>query len=96
MRNITELPQNEVELKNKCTLLEQQVAELTAKVNWYEEQIRLSRQKQFGSSSEKTNPDQLELFNEAEVLTKPNLPEPTLETITILVRKRRKVIGRLS
>ncbi|WP_000366079.1 hypothetical protein [Bacillus cereus] len=30
--------------------LQAQVEELTAKVSWYEEQFRLSQQKQFGTS----------------------------------------------
>ncbi len=34
--------------------LQAQVEELTAKVRWYEEQFRLSQQKRFGTSSEKT------------------------------------------
>ena len=89
MNNPTNLIEIE-ELKNKCDLLEQQNAELTAKVNWYEEQFRLSQQKRFGSSSEKTNPDQLTLFNEAEFEAKPELPEPTVETITYSRRKKEK------
>jgi len=89
MNNPTNLIEIE-ELKNRCALLEQQNAELTAKVNWYEEQFRLSQQKRFGSSSEKTNPDQLTLFNEAEFEAKPELPEPTVETITYSRRKKEK------
>ncbi|WP_242218453.1 transposase [Bacillus cereus group sp. BfR-BA-01380] len=44
--------------------LQAQVEELTAKVRWYEEEFRLSQQKQFGTSSEKTPNNQiaLELF----------------------------------
>lgn len=50
----------------------------------HEEQFRLAQQKRFGASSEKTNPDQLELdlFNEAEVLASPEVQEPDVETIT--------------
>ncbi|PFP90471.1 hypothetical protein COK06_23575 [Bacillus cereus] len=33
--------------------LQAQVEELTAKVSWYEEQFRLSQQKQFGTSYQK-------------------------------------------
>ncbi|WP_369414753.1 transposase [Collibacillus ludicampi] len=49
----------------ECDWLKKQNAELTAKLKWYEEQFRLSQQRRFGSSSERTNADQLEL------LTKP-------------------------
>lgn len=59
------------ELNEKILNLEQQNAELNAKLKWYEEQFRLSRQKRFGVSSEKTNPEQLSLFNEAEDVANP-------------------------
>lgn len=78
------------DLRNKCILLEQEKAELTAKLNWLEEQLRLGRQRQFGSSSEKTHPDQTQLFNEAEAEAKSVKPEPTVEEITY---KRRKQAG---
>ncbi|OJE21772.1 hypothetical protein BAQ46_20760 [Bacillus paranthracis] len=42
--------------------LQVQVEELTAKVRWYEEQFRLSQQKRFGTSSEKTPNNQLYLI----------------------------------
>jgi len=48
------------------------------------EQFRLAQHKRFGASSEKTNPDQLELglFNEAEMLATPPGEEPPTEKIT--------------
>ncbi|GEN85154.1 transposase [Sporosarcina luteola] len=57
-----------------------------------EEQFRLSQQKKFGASSEKSNPDQLELpiFNEAELSADKNVEEPTLESITY---QRKKYAG---
>lgn len=71
--------------------LQAQIEELTAKVKWYEEQFRLYQQKRFGSSSEKTNSNQieLELFNEVEKTADPELPEPTIETITYRRKKKR-------
>ncbi len=74
--------------------LQAQVEELTAKVRWYEEQFRLSQQKQFGTSSEKTPNNQiaLELFNEAEKESDSETPEPAVETITYR-RKKNAVIG---
>jgi hypothetical protein len=42
-------------LEDMCKLQAQQIEELTAKLNWYKEQFRLSKEKQFGSSSEKSN-----------------------------------------
>lgn len=70
------------ELQQQNSKLEQQVVELTAKLTWLEEQFRLTQQKRFGASSEKTNLDQMELlFNEAEATANPSLPEPTIETV---------------
>lgn len=78
------------ELQNKCTQLEQQNAELKAKLNWFEEQYRLSQQRRFGRSSEQTQPEQLQLqfFNEAEVEAKPPAEEPKIEEITYRRRKK--------
>lgn len=72
------------DLEQKTAKLEQQNAELTAKLNWYQEQFRLAQLKRFGASSEKTHPDQLalNLFNEAEVLATPASQEPDVETVT--------------
>ena len=63
-------------------LLEHENEELKAKTNYYEEQFRLSQAKRFGSSSEKTNPDQLSFFNEAEKESRENTEELALEEIT--------------
>lgn len=75
-------------LTDKIRGLEQQNAELNAKLKWYEEQFRISRQKQFGSSSEKTSPGQLSLFNEAEDTANPDIEEETFKTITYKRRKK--------
>ncbi len=69
--------------------LEQQVAELKAKVSWLEEQFRLAQHRRFGVSSEQTHPDQLELFNEAEAETDPSAEEPTLEMVSYSRKKKR-------
>jgi transposase len=77
------------QLETQNAKLEQQNAELTAKLKWYEEQFRLAQHKRFGASSEKTHPDQMELnlFNEAEVLATPASEEPTMETATYSRKK---------
>ncbi|CCQ94348.1 hypothetical protein CULT_1810012 [[Clostridium] ultunense Esp] len=43
------------QLQNQIEAQNQQIAELTLKLKWYEEQFRLSQKKRFGSSSEKTD-----------------------------------------
>jgi transposase len=70
------------QLNDKILIQEQQIAELNAKVKWYKEQYCLGRQKQFGASSEKTTPEQINLFNEAEDIANPETKEPDIETIT--------------
>lgn len=90
MENRADTPLKIEELEQKTARLEQQNAELTAKLNWYEEQFRLAQQNRFGASSEKTvHPDQLELnlFNEAEVLATPASQEPDMESVTYSRKK---------
>ena len=87
---IEELKELNIELEQKNTQLEQQNAELTNKVNWLLEQFRLAQSRRFSRSSEKVPDGQQVLFNEAEVEAKPELSEPTIETITY---KRKKQQG---
>lgn len=82
--------ENEISLENKCKLQAQQIEELTAKLEWYEEQFRLSQEKRFGKSSEKSNSDQLTIFNEAEKEARKNIEEPDLEEVIYKRRKRKK------
>jgi transposase len=69
--------------------LEQQKVELEALVKYYEEQLRLAKHRQFGSSSEKGEvPEQLGLFDEAENTADPKNAEPELEEINYQRKKR--------
>ncbi len=77
-------------LRERIQVLEQQNAELDAKIKWYEEQHRLNIKQRFGASSEKTMSEQISLFNEAEDTAAPDLEEPTIETITYERKKRTK------
>lgn len=77
--------------KERTETLEMKNEELEAKLKWYEEQFRLSQQRKFGASSEKTHPDQLSFFNEAEATADAEVPEPTVETITYNRKKKRGV-----
>ena len=43
------------ELRERCVLLEHQNAELTAEVEWFMEQFKLAKHRQFGASSERTD-----------------------------------------
>ena len=78
------------ELQKRCDTLEQQKAIMVAKLKWFEEQFRLIQQRRFGSSSEQSNTDQLELFNDAEAEASPlQHVEPTIETVTYKSKKQR-------
>ncbi|HHY95025.1 MAG TPA: IS66 family transposase [Firmicutes bacterium] len=78
------------ELRQENARLKEENAELTAKVNWLMEQLKLVKHRQFGASSERSVPEQLSLFNEPEKEARPEQPEPTVQTITY---KRRKQQG---
>ena len=69
----------------------EQISELSQKVDWLMEQLRLLRKKQFGASSEQTK-EQLDgqlslLFNEAEAYTAPPEPKKTTQ-VAAHTRKR--------
>ncbi len=57
MENWTDLTSTTEDYAKTIAKQDVQIAELTAKLKWYEEQFRLAQQKRFGASSEKTNPD---------------------------------------
>lgn len=89
-KNIEQLQKDNLLLKQQNELQQQQITELSTKVKWFEEQFRLNQYRLFGRSSEQTQVEQINLFNEAEAETKPEAPEPTIEEITY---KRRKKSG---
>ncbi len=59
---------------------------------WLMEQFRLSRHKQYGTSSEQSLFDQMSLFNEAEVTADLTVPEPTLTEVKSHYCKRTRLI----
>ncbi len=73
--------------------LKQRNEHLLQQVDYLMQQMRLARQKKFGSSSEKSEYDQLGLFDEAEVSTNETVPEPDVQEIKSYYRKKRKEIG---
>lgn len=76
-------------LKTQNQSLATENATLNEKLQWYEEQIKLGRQKRFGKSSEQYSSNQLNLFNEAEEESTPSLPEPEVEEV-VVHRKKKK------
>ncbi|MFA5670804.1 MAG: IS66 family transposase [Balneolaceae bacterium] len=76
------------ELENEFMKLSSQIEELSARIEWYEEQYRLGREKRFGASSEKTTLDQISLFNEPEAETVPFHVEPKIDDIIKAKKKK--------
>jgi hypothetical protein len=68
--------------------LRKEIVELKTLVKYYEEQYKLLQQKKSGKSSEKTDPRQRELFDEAENEADLRNPEPTIGQITYTRMKR--------
>ena len=81
------------ESQSEITTLKARVSELEILIKYYEEQLCLSKHRQFGSSSEKSghDPNQLSIFNEAELLSDVSVPEPELVEIEKHYRKRTRL-----
>jgi len=67
---------------------DQKIAELEGQVQWFMSQFRLLRHKQYGTSREKADPNQLDIFNEVEVLANLAEPEPRLTEVKAHYRKK--------
>lgn len=68
--------------------LKAQNAELSLQLKWLMEQMRLARHKKFGTSSERSEYDQVNLFNEAEVTADARIAEPDLEVVKKHYRRK--------
>ncbi|XWX61201.1 IS66 family transposase [Desulfitobacterium sp. AusDCA] len=100
MKNVNETVEESAEVVsisrteyNEYLSLKTQNAELSRQVEWFLEQLRLARQKRFGSSSEQSKYDvweQPNLFNEAEVLADEAVPKSELTDVKKHVRKKRR------
>ena len=72
--------------------LKEENERLRQQVQWFMDQLRLSKHKQFGSSSEQTEmADQLFLFNEAEENAVLTAPEPEISEIKAHFRKKTRL-----
>ena len=90
--DIQQMPREELEKAFLRTSM--QLEESQAKLSWYEEQLRRSKQEKYGASSEKTSGlNQISFFNEAEAEATLAGEEPTLEEITIKEPKKGKSKG---
>lgn len=63
-------------------------ADLQQRIDFLMQQMRLARRRRFGSSSEKSEYDQLSLFDEAEVYADEKVPEPDVSEVKAHYRKK--------
>ena len=70
---------------------DKRIAELEQQIQWIMSQMRLAKHKQFGASSEQTDPAQLSIFNEAEANYTAIAPEPDLAEVKAHYRKRTRL-----
>lgn len=84
----------EISAKKLLSIIEEKdrrIAELEQQIQWFMAQIRLAKHKQFGVSSEQTNVEQINLFNEAEVAADVAVPEQSLTKVKVHYRKRTRL-----
>jgi len=95
MENIEKNNINQTEyikkLEDTCKSQEAEITLLKNQMAWMMEQMKLSKHKQFGASSEKSEYDQLSFFNEAEKETNRKIEEPTIEEIEVKYKRKKKV-----
>jgi transposase len=93
-KTASDLPDDVGALKSIIGEKSAQLRELELRIAVLEEQLRLAAHKRFGASSEKVDPDQLRLFNEAESLAAASDPDsasaPAETEITIPEHTRAK------
>jgi len=85
--------QIQAQLEKENLALKARIQELETLNNWYVQQLKLSRQKLFGQSSESSKHDELEqlnLFNEVEAERQPFIAEPDAETINYQRKKGKR------
>lgn len=87
--NFLNLKSNFIDLENEYVKVKDDLEQAKQKLSWYEEQIKLWKQRQYGKKSELLKSLPLPLFDELEEETK---PEEAAETITYT--RKRKSIGR--
>ncbi len=85
----------EVSAEELRTIIEEKdrkIAELERQVEWFLSQLRLSRHKQYGASSEQTDSNQISMFNEVESTADLTQPEPEITQVKAHYRRRTRLI----
>ena len=86
---------NNIKTEEMVTIPKSEYETLKQQVAWLMEQLKLSRRRQFGVSSEKSIYEQPSLFNEAESLADPTAAEPDIEEVKAYRRKKSQRADRL-
>ena len=80
--------ENGTKTRETVTIPKTEYESLKQQVAWFMEQLRLSKRRQFGVSSEKSDYAQISLFNEAESLSDLSKVEPELKEVKAYRRKK--------
>lgn len=78
------------EIETYAVSMTDKVEQLSMQLSWYEEQLRLSRKKRFGASSEKTDAAQINMFNEAESEAQEDRKEPSMGEVKPPTSRKKK------
>lgn len=96
MLHIKQLQVENEALKSQLAKQKEELLSLKKWNEWYVEQLKLRQKEKFGRSSEKVDENQLslfDLFNEAEALREPIMPEPTEETLVKTHKRKKRARG---
>ena len=86
----------DIKTEETVTIPRAEYESLKQQIAWLMEQLKLSKRRQFGVSSEKSEYDQMSIFNEAEAEADLSAPEPEIEEVKAYRRKKsRSVADRL-
>lgn len=91
--DVEKLIQENETLHHKVSHLNITLEEAQKKIHWFEEQIKLGRQRQFGKRSEKLNIQQEIIFDADETLQR-DISSSSLETEVASYTRRKKTVGR--
>jgi len=92
MENIDIAAMKRLELEQFAMDQSLEVKKLSAKVDFYEEQIRLMQRQKFGAKSEQADPNQLSFFNDPEAEATEDAKEPKMSQVK--PPKQKKQTGR--
>ena len=79
---------HDMKTEETVTIAKAEYESLKQQIAWLMEQLKLSKRRQFGVSSEKSEHEQLSIFNEAETAADPSVAEPDLEEVKAYRRKK--------